>query len=145
VVEDQSEARSQRTREARVNRRGFLRALIGVTMAPLLPTLPAGYSLGAGGLIVPDRGSLLATIEGDETMLQLIRFRGHGLVEVLAGTGSSMLQVFADGGELFYDFAGFYPIATREVPLIVKAPAGSSLQIAYQQAGQVWTKSWTTA
>jgi hypothetical protein len=127
-----------------MNRRGFLQALIGVTMAPLLPVLPIGYSRGVGGLIVPAAGSLLATIDADEAMLELIQFRGDGLLELLTSTGESLMQVFSDGN-LFFDFGGVCPIARRSNPLVVRAPAGSSLQIAYRQAGQVWTKTWTTA
>jgi hypothetical protein len=127
-----------------MNRRGFLRALIGVTMAPLLPVLPIGYSRDVGGLIVPSAGSLLATIDADEAMLELIRFRGDGLLELLTSTGESLMQVFSDGN-LFFDFGGVYPIARRSNPLVVRAPAGSSLQIAYRQAGQVWMRTWTTA
>jgi hypothetical protein len=93
---------------------------------------------------VPSAGSLLETIDADEAMLELIQFRGDGLLELLTSTGDSLIQVFSDGN-LFFDFGGVHPIARRSNPLIVRAPAGSSLQIAYRQAGQVWTKSWTTA
>ena len=127
-----------------VNRRGFLRALIGVTLAPLLPSLPSGYGLSSNGVIVPDAGSLLATIHGDEALLKLLNFRGDGLVELLTSSGTSLLQLYSSGG-LWFEFGRICPVARPTCPLIVKAPAGSCIQLAYEQAGEIFTKSWTTA